>query len=200
MIEMAQFDDWTDGVNTYIASQSGSAANIPRMIIVHAVRSAVRRLLTESRVWVHRPHTTIEQLDDRLLMIPRDTFICKIWQIRENSCLTHYMTYGFPNVVHLDKLPARDRSSDDLKHLEVSLSVTQTSLECPMFVFDRYYDGILSGALASLQAMPGKAWVEPSMVAYHRDIYDSAINAAKSDVRSGFNRQKSSDTIPANYM
>lgn len=200
MIEMAQFDDWIDGVNTYIASQLGSAANVPRVIAVHVVRSAVRRFLTESLVWVHRPHTTIEQMDDRLLMIPRDTFICKIWQIKENPCLTDNMTYGFPNVVHLDKLLASDRSSDDLKHLEVSLSVTQTSLECPMFVFDRYYDGILSGALASLQAMPGKAWVEPSMVAYHREIYESAINAAKLDVRSGLNRQKPSNTIPANYM
>lgn len=200
MIEMAQFDDWMDGVNTYIASQAGSAANVPRVIVVHAVRSAVRKFLTESNIWVHRPRSTMDRLSDRLLMIPRDTFICKVWQIRENSCLTDQMTYGFPNVVHLDKLSERDRVSDDLKNLEVSLSVTQTSLECPMFVFDRYYDGILSGVLANLQAMPGKAWADPSMVAYHRDIYESAINTAKSDVSSGLNRQKSATTIPANYM
>lgn len=200
MIEMAQFDDWVDGVNTYIASQAGSAANVPRVIVVHAIRSAVRKFLVESKVWVYKPRTTIKRMADHLLMIPRDTFICKVWQIRENSCLTHYMTYGFPNVVSLDKLSERDRESEDLKYLEVSLSVTQTSLECPMFVFDRYYDGILSGALASLQAMPGKAWAEPSMVAYHREIYESAIITAKSDVSSGLNRQKSANSIPANYI
>ena len=200
MIEMAQFDDWVDGVNTYIATQAGSAANVPRIIIVHTIRSAVKKLLTDSKIWVHQPHTTIERMTDRLLMIPRDTFICKLWQIRENSCLTHYMTYSFPNIVHLNKLSERDRVSKDLKYLEVSLSVTQSSLECPMFVFDRYYDGILSGALANLQAMPGKAWTDPSMVAYHREIYESAIITAKSDVSSGLNRQKSANSIPANYI
>lgn len=200
MIEMAQFDDWVDGVNTYIATQTGSAANVPRVIVVHVVRSAVRKFLVESKVWVHKPHTTIPRMTDRLLMIPRDTFICKIWQIRENSCLTQYMTYSYPNVVSLDKLSERDRESEDLKHLEVSLSVTQTSLECPMFVFDRYYDGILSGALANLQAMPGKVWADPSMVAYHRDIYEQSIISAKNDVSAGLNRQKSSTSIPASFM
>lgn len=200
MIEMAQFDDWTDGVNTYIASQAGSAANVPRVVVVHAIRSAVRKFLTESKVWVHKPHTMISRDDDRLLMIPRDTFICKLWQIRECGHLTDYMTYSFPNTVHLGKLSKQDRESEHLKNIEVSLSVTQTSLECPMFVFDRYYDGILSGALAHLQAMPGKAWVDPSMVAYHREIYESAITSAISDVSAGLNRQKSANSIPANYM
>lgn len=200
MIEMAQFDDWTDGVNTYIASQAGSAANVPRVVVVHAIRSAARKFLTESKVWVHKPHTMISRDDDRLLMIPRDTFICKLWQIRECGHLTDYMTYSFPNTVHLGKLSKQDRESEHLKNIEVSLSVTQTSLECPMFVFDRYYDGILSGALAHLQAMPGKAWVDPSMVAYHREIYESAITSARSDVSAGLNRQKSANSIPANYM
>ena len=200
MIEMAQFDDWVDGINTYIASQAGSAANVPRVIIVHAIRSAVKQFLTRSKVWVYKPHTTINNMDDRLLMLPRDTFICKLWQIRECSHLTDYMTYSFPNTVHLGKLSKRDRESEHLKNIEVSLSVTQTSLECPMFVFDRYYDGILSGALANLQAMPGKAWAEPSMVAYHREIYESAITSAMSDVSAGLNRQKSANSIPANFI
>jgi len=197
---MAQYDDWLDGVNTNIASQAGSAANVPRVIVVHAVRSVVRGFLNDTDSWVHKPQNIVERLTDRVLMIPRDTYICKVWQLRGESDVTDRITYSHPNVLHLDLLDDSEIRRIPIKDIEVSLSVTQTSLECPMFIFDRYYDGILSGVLANLQAMPGKAWAEPSMVAYHRSVFESAMMTARQNVSAGFNRQKSRQTLPANFI
>lgn len=198
---MAQFDDWIDGINTYIASRADSASNVPRIIAVHAVRSVMREFLTESGVWVHKTRTLSRSTEAWTLIIPRDTFICKIWQL--HGCANHLsdqLYYEHPNIINLSDLSSNDRKHEALDKLQVSLSITQDSLECPMFIYDKYYDGILSGALAALQVMPGKAWSEPSMVSYHQQAFSIAIRKAKADASNQFNRTKSSTTIPPSFM
>lgn len=196
-MDMVQLDDWLDGINTHIATQLDGASNVPRLVVVLAVRSAVKKFLEESKVWVYRPKDIVTQLSDRILMIPRDTYICKVWPMYCNPCVSDDLSYSHPNILHLADV--RNHEKQNLDGIDVSLSITQSSLECPMFVFDRYHDGILSGALASLQAMPGKAWSDPSMVAYHKDIFDKAITSARLDIESSFNKKRPSQHIPANF-
>ena len=198
-MEMAQFDDWLDGINTHIATSTGGAANIPRLVVVHTVRSVVRQFLTESKCWVYKPRFINQNARSRVTTIPRDTYICKVWSDRCSPCISESISFSHPNIINLNGISDNELNNITLKDIEVSLSVTQTSLECPMFIFDKYYDGILSGALAGLQAMPGKSWSQPSMVAYHKDVFDATVMSAKNDVTNGFNRKKSSPTIPANF-
>lgn len=196
-MEMAQLDDWLDGINTHIAAQIDSAGNVPRLVVVLAVRSAVKEFLEESNVWVYRPKDVLTQLSDRIVMIPRDTYICKVWPMECNPCVSNELSYSHPNIIHLADV--RNYEKQTLEGIEVSLSITQSSLECPMFVFDRYHNGILSGTLARLQAMPGKAWSDPSMVAYHLGIFETAIKSARSDVENSFNKKRSNYHIPASF-
>lgn len=198
-MDMAQFDDWLDGINTHIASKAGSAGNVPRLIVVHAVRSVVRQFLTDTNLWVHRPRTAIVQAQSRLLEIPRDTYICKIWASDQQPGMVDRLRFGHPNIIHIDDLSNAERDSKSLLTLDVSLAVTQNSLECPMFIYDQYYSTILSGALAGLQAMPGKEWSEPNMVAYHKQLFDQGVMEANKLGRLGINRQKSPNTIKPNY-
>lgn len=202
MDDMVEYDDWLDGVNTSIAGQAGSAVNVPRLIVVQVIRSVVREFLSESNIWIHTPivQPFIDGSRDRLLNLPRDTYICKVWDGRCCSYLINNISYSHPNIINLAGLSEGEVKRETLKGLEVSLSMAQSSLECPRFIYDRYYDGILSGALAALQAMPGKAWTEPNMVAYHRERFEQAIRKAQSDLSKSFNRQKNKNTIPPNFI
>jgi hypothetical protein len=49
-----------------------------------------------------------------------------------------------------------------------------------------YVDGIASGVLSRLMAMPGTTWSQPSLVAYHDSVYMSAVNTAMANQAHGF--------------
>lgn len=49
-----------------------------------------------------------------------------------------------------------------------------------------YVDGLASGVLARLMAMPGVTWSQPSAVAYHEARYLDAQSAAMADKAHGF--------------
>lgn len=193
---MVPYDDWVDGVNTSIASRHDSASNIPRVVIVRAIRSAVRRFLVDSNVWVHKVALPKKYGDTHYSPLPVDTFICKAWDSNDcNQYALDELTYSHPNILNTKEL--RDRN---IENIDVSLSVTQDSMECPLFIYDRYYDGILSGALSSLQAMPGKAWSDPSMVEYHEAMFDRYVTKAQSDSRNGLLKRKPKNSISPNFM
>lgn len=198
-MEMAQFDDWLDGINTNIASSNGSASNIPRVVVVHAVRSVVRDFLTETHIWVYQPKNIIPQGERRLLMIPRDTYICKLWPMDDKHWLSDQAFHIHPNIVDLSDLGPSRSDKESIEGIKVSLSVTQSSLECPMFIYDRYYDAILSGTLATLQVMPGKAWSEPNIASHHKAMFNAAILKAEADMAGMLNIKKQNTSIPPNF-
>ena len=201
-MDMVEYDDWLDSINTWIATQAGSAANVPRLIVVQVVRSVVRKFLTKTNIWILSPTVMpmIEGARDRVLDLPRNTYICKIWDNHCCSYLINNISYSHPNIINLAGLSESEVKRETLKGLEVSLSVTQDSLECPRFIYDRYHSGILSGALAELQSMPGKAWSEPNMVSYHQSLFDEAVQSARTDMTSNFSRLRVSNDIPPNFI
>lgn len=200
MIDLALYEDWLDGINTHIATQQGSAANIPLIIVINAVRSVMREFLVESKCWTHHSSVLNKTENTRQMLLPKNTFICKVWPIRRWPCFSSRLSYSHPNVIKIKDLTDSESNSEALSNIDVSLSVTQDSVGCPKFIYDRYYDGILSGVLANLQAMPGKAWTDPNMVAYHRSIFEDAVTRASSDIDSSFNRERSNYDIRPQYM
>lgn len=199
---MARYEDWLDGINLAIATRTDSASNLSRVIVIHAVRSAVRELLSRSKIWVHRPKSMVRSGDYSYVVIPRDTYIIKA---RYPKCdcqewLNNHMSISHPNKIMFSGLSDDQIEGADLSSLEIALSVTQRSLECPMFVFDRYYDGIISGAVSILQLMPGKAWSEPNMAAAHAQIFDEVVKQATIDADNGFGKPKSRLSVQANFI
>lgn len=199
-MDMAQYDDWLDGINVRLASSAGSASNVPRVVVVHAVRSVVKDFLQRTKVWVYEPKVANSRHARRAVSIPRDTYICKLWDNDCNHCLTKHAYFEHPNIINLSDMPDSDVKEETLEGMRVSLAVTQKSLECPLFVFDRYYEGILAGTMASLQAMPGKDWSNPNMVDYNTTIYEQAVKEAQSDLDTRFNKKKQDYSIPPNFM
>lgn len=199
---MARYEDWLDGINLTIASRVDSAGNVPRVIVIHAVRSAVRELLSRSKLWVHRPNSIVRSGDYAYVVMPRDTYIVKA-TYPDNDCqgwLNNHISVSHPNKIVFSGLSDDKVEGTDLSNLEVALSVTQRSLECPMFIFDRYYDGIVSGAVAMLQLMPGKAWSEPNMAAAHAQLFEQVIKQATIDADHGFDKPKARLSVPANFI
>jgi|26BtaG_2_1085354.scaffolds.fasta_scaffold00376_10 hypothetical protein len=199
-MDMAQYDDWLDGINVRLASSAGSAANVPRVIVVHAVRSVVKDFLQRTKIWVYSPRVATSRLAVRAVSIPRDSFICKLWTNDCKPCFEKHAYFEHPNIINLSGMRDSDIENETLEGMQVSLSVTQSSLECPMFIFDRYYEAILAGTMASLQAMPGKDWSNPNMVEYHSTIYDQAVKDARTNLDNSFNKTKKDYSIPPNFM
>ena len=52
-------------------------------------------------------------------------------------------------------------------------------------IFERFRDGIASGAISRLMAMPGVAWSNPQLAEYHASIYGASVTQASSKAARG---------------
>ncbi len=59
----------------------------------------------------------------------------------------------------------------------VVLTITDTATTIPD-IFDRWKEGIASGALSKLMVMPNKPWSNPSLATFHAQIFNQAIGSA----------------------
>lgn len=50
-----------------------------------------------------------------------------------------------------------------------------TAAGIEQFIHDNYVESIVSGAIAELTAMPGKAWTNPELSAYHSNEFEKGI-------------------------
>lgn len=207
---MIQFDNFVDGVSVHLGTQTAGA--VPRTAIVFAVRQAVKRFCDESLSYIVRAsddYTKNTDINEPMrvyltrndkqcqLALPRNTFIKKIWQVSDGCCSRNALAgvwHEYPNTVWLgDK---KDKADD----VVVSLSITQNALECPDFIYHEYYDGILSGTIAYLQAMPNREWAMPNFADHHKYQFEQAIKQARQAVDKGWNKNPANTTIPAKYQ
>jgi hypothetical protein len=91
---------------------------------------------------------------------------------------------------------------NNLKQLAVVVSLTtkQDSLTCPDFLYQNYHDAIVSGAVASLQMMPARAWSEPNMAAVHQQNFDDFVKKAISDRDDGFGLARRPTRVRPHYL
>lgn len=207
---MAQLDDFVDGVSIHLGN--ADASNVPRIAIVFAARQALKRFCDESFAYVVNafdPLVDTNKLasDSDLIMsrtgkrceidLPANTHIIKLWRLT-NDCCEHdgwldSAIYTYPNIINLDD---KQRRTDNIV---VSLSVGQATEELPDYIFNRYYDGLLSGTLTYLQMMPSREWAVPNLAQDHNAIFEEVIRKAKADISNGFLKNKPMTAIPASF-
>ncbi len=208
---MIQLDEFVDGVSIHLGNAGTSS--VPRIAIIFAARQAVKQFCDESLSYIVSAFDPLadENIDrqptvntiymNRLdkecqLTLPRNTHIIKVWQLTDKTCQQSdelYLIYDYPNTVSLYD------EHTDADNVVVSLSINQLALECPDYVFHQYYDGILSGIIAYLQAMPNREWAMPNFADNHQAKFKQAIKKARLAVDMGFRKRQAPNEIPPNF-
>lgn len=106
------------------------------------------------------------------------------WRLREGEPTSYLMPY--PTQIRL--YPTPDVSGKVLQ-LELTLRPTRDSAGVEDYVFERYVESIVHGAVARLAAMPNKPWtnVEVALRAgafFTKDKRDAAIEVSKNFTRT----------------
>lgn len=208
---MVQLDEFVNGVSVHLGN--AGASSVPRVAIVFAARQAVKQFCDESFSYIvnafdptddknidrHPTSTSIymSRIEKECrLTLPRNTHIVKVWQLADCACQPNDeldSIYDYPNVINLYDNHA------DTTNVIVSLSINQHALDCPDYIFHQYYDGILSGIIAYLQAMPNREWAMPNFAENHQQKFMQTIEKAKRAVDNGFRKRRAPTSIPATF-
>ena len=208
---MIQLDEFVDGVSIHLGNAGTSS--VPRVAIIFAARQAVKKFCDDSLSYIvnafdptHEDNHSRAPSSNNVYMsrieqqcrlsLPRNTHIIKVWQLSDCACQPDDeldVIYNYPNVVNLYK------KDTDSSNVVVSLSIDQHALECPDYIFHQYYDGILSGIIAYLQAMPNREWAMPNFAENHQIKFDQSIELARNAVNKGFRKRQAPNSIPANF-
>lgn len=78
-------------------------------------------------------------------------------------------------------------ASGEALSLRASIMPTRNATTLPDNL-SRWDEGLASGALARLKAMPGKGWTDREAVATHKDLFEVAINNASISMAKGFSK------------
>lgn len=206
---MVSLDEFVDGVSVHLGNSD--ASGVPRLAIEFAARQTVKRFCDESLSYIvsafdvsdidsaRQPTLAdieMSRVDRRCeLTLPASTHIIKVWRL-SGECdarLGRDFTYDYPNVVSLSHKHIK------AENVVVSLSINQDATLCPAFIFNQYYDGILSGIIAYLQAMPNREWAMPNFAENHEAKFYQSIIKARQSVDNGFRKAPSRQEIPPKF-
>ena len=195
---MAEYADFLPGINIHIGN------DCPRLAMLYAVKSVVRKFCDESKIWVH-DCPTIEANQDQLMYlldVPNNAAICKIWSITGRKNIEQYYQQPVHHIQFNNQIVFNADLPNYLTQLSavVSLTTMQNSLTCPDFLYQNYHDAIVSGAVASLQMMPARSWSEPNMAAVHQQTFDDAVKKAINDRDDGFGLARRPNRIKPYYI
>lgn len=207
---MVQLEEFVDGISIHLGN--ADASGVPRIAIIFAARQAVKRFCDESLSYIASAYEMADIDNDRQpllsdiemirvdrrceLTLPMDTHIIKVWSLSSNACERQQSwdyIYDYPNFINL---PSDNYRGDQIV---VSLSINQSATEIPDYIFNQYYDGVLSGTIAYLQSMPNREWALPNFAENHEAKFVRAIEKARHSVNNGFRKQTPASTIPGNF-
>lgn len=208
---MIQLDEFVDGVSIHLGN--AGASSVPRIAVVFAAKQAVKKFCDDSLSYIvnafdptderniNRAPSPTSLYMNRMerqcrLSLPRNTHIVKVWQLSDHACQPNdelAATYDYPNIINLDD------EHTNIGNVVISLSINQHALECPDYIFHQYYDGILSGIIAYLQAMPNREWAMPNFAESHQRKFEQSIALARQAVNKGFRKRQAPASIPANF-
>lgn len=189
---MAEFDQFLPAITAFVGNKC------PRLIMLNALKSVIRKFCDDSQIWVYDcPEIIIDKDNSEQglykLQIPFQSTICKLWVIDGREGLSkEYPKYIQKPTYYLNQNSELVIAHKDLNCLPqkinavVSLSTTQDSLTCPDFIYQKYHDAIISAAIVRLQLMPSQEWADPSMVAIHQSLYEGYLAQAIKDRDDGF--------------
>lgn len=68
------------------------------------------------------------------------------------------------------------------------------------FLFDEFFENIADGAKHKLMSMPGKEWSNPELSLFYKTLFDDAIIAARTKVKSGYKQDHRYKRSRAHYF
>lgn len=195
---MAEYTAFLPGINVHIGN------DVPRVVMLYAVKSAVRKFCDESKIWVHDCYDIELDPEQRAyqLAIPGDSMVCKVWSITGRKDIGQYYQCPAHHIQLNNQLVFEADLPNNLTQLQpvVSLTTIQDALTCPEFIYQTYHDAIVSGAVASLQMMPARSWSEPNLAAVHQQSFDNAVKKAISDRDDGFGLARRPTRVKPHYL
>lgn len=195
---MAAYVDWVDGVLIHVG-------NAPRPAVIHAIKQAAIEFCDRSRAWIYE-HPQIElianELQYQLIEQPTESAISYVWSLRGRNgyCCDERDNpryhYESPDMIVIDNEKPFAKNIRPL----VSLVPRQNSLECPDFIFDRYFEAVQNGAVAYLQMQPEREWSALNMAQFHQGEYERWIDRAKDHISQGFGKAKPRNIVKPHYF
>lgn len=206
---MVDLDEFVNGISVHLGNSDSS--KVPQIAIEFAARQTVKRFCDDSLSYIvsafdaskidHNRQPLLSDIEMTQsggrceLTLPANTHIIKVWRVQGyhdwcDAAGRNYV-YDYPNVVRLDR--------GEAEHMTVALSLNQDATECPDYIYHQYYDGILSGMIAYLQAMPNREWAMPNFAENHEMKFQQAVLHAKQAVAKGFRKRQASTSIPPSF-
>lgn len=195
---MARFDQ-------LVADVRSSMPEAPEPEIERYARRVVVEFCRTSRVWRERVSVPLasgqadypvpirdghlEQVLKAVLVGPRGKRTLR--QVQTGDALVNDLSDrpGDPRYVaqivggvHL--LPAPDSNDWQLDVLVVAVP-TRNAQQFPDFIFDGWYEGLISGVIYRLASLPSKPWSNPELAALHRHQFYRATTNARQSAEAG---------------
>jgi len=126
------------------------------------------RLVMVKNVWAARGELTSKTMDEITRELPD-------WQ----SARGDPRFYNQLNWEELRVYPTPNRPESAPLLVRAALAPKRTATTFPDSFADRNFQTIASGALARLLIVPGQAWTNPPLAAYHKNEFDKAIGDVK---------------------
>lgn len=128
------------------------------------------RVLLVKNVWASKGELTSKTMTEIAGLIPD-------WQTAQGEPRyfnqlnwEEFRVYPIPN------------SSNAALTVRASLAPLRTSTTLPTSFVDRYFQGIVAGAIARLAIVPGQAWSNPQLAAYYKTEFNTACGEAKVEI------------------
>jgi len=150
-------------------------------LVLDALRSAWRKLLFESEVW-REDLTAFDAVEDQATytLTPSAGEIKRIIKVEINdgevSEVGYYLDGSNTLTFEEDYVPSEDLT-DGIK-VEVALNPEADATDGPIWILNRFYEGIVAGAQMELFAQRARPWYDPSMYEVKRSEFFTAIGDA----------------------
>jgi hypothetical protein len=119
-------------------------------------------------VWAANGELTSKTMDEIVARIPN-------WQTARGTPLY----FNQLNWEELRVYPIPNSPESTALTVRAALAPKRTATTFPDSFADRNFQAIVSGALGHLMMLPGQAWSNPALAAYHKGEFDAAVGAAK---------------------
>ena len=197
------YTQWLDHVQPHVP-------DCPSPMIILAVRQACIEFCRSSRYLRVSldPFNTVVGDDEYELAPPADTVVSAILNVR---CGSRLIDAAMQEDLDAEANYWRDLEGPPTRYLQpdeasiilnpvpqevvavrilAALRPSQASGGVDEAIFERFLDPVASGALARLMAMPGVAWSNPQLAAYHADVFSSGVSVAADKAARGLTDNK----------
>ena len=200
-VVMREFADFADAVKLALSECA-------RILAVDAIRATVIELCERSLVWVyeHDPMTYSNDPSTYLLTIPVGARICHIWGIEGHKNLACSRYDVEPYRLNMDTKALVFNQDPYLRDRQIlpvfSLKPDRDTLSCPEFLYQDFFDEVVSGAIVKLLENPSTTWAQQyiNIIPIHRARFESGVERGIERRNDGLGMARPTNRVKAYYI